>query len=159
AGQLARCGHWSEEIRREPRKANALAAFRGLGCDRQGNRTVFGAFRQFLADYLHVLLRIDAEPHRVALDLDEGNGDLISKLNPFTQLAAEHQHDGSTPCLTEFDAAPRWRGSPASGGVTQLAVEFNQVARFDGRLGSPMQATRNSQRLTGNPGRIRGRKE
>ena len=38
----------------------------------------------------HIRGSINPQPHRVPADLDEGQCDLVAKLNPFPDLAAQH---------------------------------------------------------------------
>ena len=45
---------------------------------------------QFLTCDRHIGGSINPQPHRVPADLDEGQRDLVAKLNPFPDLAAQH---------------------------------------------------------------------
>src|SRR4051794_4922278 len=48
---------------------------------------------QLLPDNDHLRGRINAQTDYIPVDLHQGHGDIVAKLNPFADLAREHQHD------------------------------------------------------------------
>src|SRR4051794_21139522 len=57
------------------------------------NRLASLSLRQFLPHHHHFRRRIDPNPHYAAVDFHQRNRDVIAQLNPFADLAGEHQHD------------------------------------------------------------------